>query len=114
MTSGILQYTLGLSVGGFIGGLNQASAKLAAFPGATLGLSAILEGVQKKMEQGAGLKQLADQTGETQGSLYRLQQGLKAVGIDSTATGSLLFAMNRALGGISEEGLPTAYTFSQI
>lgn len=112
--SALLQFTLGLATGPFISGLDEAGTKLKGFLAGMIGLEAVVEGVKNAMEKGAGLKQLSDQTGESIGNLYKVQQGLKAVGLDGSIAGTMLFQMNKALGGINEAGEPTAAVFGQL
>jgi hypothetical protein len=114
MSSGLLAFTLGLTTGGFTGPLATADAKLKGFVTGAIGLGAVIAGVQKALEKGAGLKQLSDQTGENIGNLYRLQQGFKAEGLDAGSVGTTLFMLNKALGGINDNGEPTAAVFSQM
>ncbi len=112
--NGLLAFTLGLTTNGFISNLGAADARLKGFIGGMVGLGAIVAGVQKAVEKGAGLKQLSDQTGESIGNLYRLQQGFKAVGLDAAGVGNTLFMLNKALGGINDNGEPTAGVFAQM
>lgn len=112
--NGLLQFTLGLNAGGFISNLGGADAKLKSFVGGMIGLSAIVAGVQSQIEKGAGLKQLSDQTGTSISTLYRLQRGFKAVGLDAGSVGNTIFMLNKALGGVNDNGEPTAGVFAQM
>jgi hypothetical protein len=114
MSNGLLSFTLGLGTGAFTGPLADASMKLKSFIGTVIGVGAIIEGVQRAFGKGAGLKELADQTGETIGNLYELERGFKAVGLDSESVGNTVFMLNKALGGINDNGEPTAAIFNQI
>lgn len=114
MASGVLQFTLGLTTGGFVSALGGADSKLKGFLGGMVGLGAISAGVWKQMEKGVALKKLADQSGESAGSIFKLQKGLKAVGADADSAGMLLFQMQKALGGVNEQGEPTAFVLSQL
>lgn len=112
--SGILQFTLGLTTGGFVSNLDRASSKLKGFVAGIIGIGSITDGVWRAIEKGAALKDLSEQTGETVGNLYRMQRALGAVGIDGQEAGNMLFMLNKALGGVSETGEPTAFVFNQL
>lgn len=109
-----LQFTLGLTAGGFLTSLSQADSRLKGFIGSMLSFGAVTAGVWNQIEKGAQLKALSDQTGESVGTLYKMQRGLKSVGLDAESTGSMIFRLQTALGGVSESGEPTAYVFGQL
>lgn len=107
MPAPLLQFTLGLATSAFVNPLKGATTALAGF----IGLGEGLHGIFAQIEKGADLYHLSKRTGETVPALYELQKGLKAVGLDSGATGTLIQQMNRALGGFSEMGEPTKDVF---
>ena len=110
----MLLFTLGLNAGTFVGPLGTADAKLKAFIGSAIGLGAVIEGVQKVLERGAGLAKLSDQTDTSIASLYRIQRGLQYIGLGAEDAGNMIFMLNKSLGGINDNGEPTAAVFSQI
>ena len=129
--SGVLQFSLGLTAGGFASAIAGADGKLKSFVGHALtlpgvgaavgglvasfaSLHAVVEGVMGAIEKGAGLEKLGKQTGESVGDLFRLQKALGAVDVDAGAAGAMIFNLRRALGGISETGEPTAHIFAQL
>lgn len=130
-SSGVMQFTLGLSAAGFTRGLDMAGQKAGSFvkhlatlsgTGVALELlftqlkvaANVVEGVLGTIERGAGLEKLSRTTGESVRSLYLLQQGLKAVGMDANGAGPMVMRLQKSLGGINEEGLPTGHVFAQL
>jgi hypothetical protein len=126
-----LEYAISLSTGAFMSGLSRVSSgtgalvsKMGALTGVGAAIGAgiagvkgmlnVVEGVESAIERGAGLQKLSDTTGVAVASLYRLQAGLKVVDVDAANAGPMILRMQRALGGVSEEGEPTAAIFSQI
>lgn len=128
---GVMQFALGLSTSAFTKSLESAGAKLGAFAknammltgtGAAIeagmqgikGLFNVVEGVSATFEKAEGLVHLAKTTGESVRSLVLLQSGLRAVGLDAGSAGNMIFMLQRALGGVNEEGLPTGHIFQQL
>jgi len=131
MSQGVLQYTLGLGTAQFTKAISGAEGKIkgltsslvaltgvgAAMAGGFAGLRGmanIIEGTLSAVERGAALEHLSRTTGESAGNLALLQSGLKAVGIDAASAGPMLLMMQRSLGGINDEGEPTAHIFAQL
>jgi hypothetical protein len=126
-----LDFTLGLSAHGFIQGMEKAegsvgrfletvgkftgvAAGLEAGMGALKGTGNVIEGVMAAIEKGAALEHLSRATGESVENLFLLQKGLKAVGLDAGGAGHMVFQMQKALGGVNENGEPTAKIFEQL
>lgn len=112
--SGVLEFALGLSTGGFLHHLSEASAEVKGFIGSMIGLGAIIEGVWKAMERGAELEHLSRRTGQSVHDLYALQRGFKAAGLASEEVSPALTMMERSLGGVSEMGEKTDDIFRRM
>lgn len=110
----VLQFTLGLATGGFVSSLKNVDKHLVGFIGGIASFGAATHGVLEAFEKGAALAGLSKMTGETVANLYKLQRGLKAVGLDSGDAGRMVYMLQRSLGGVNEEGVPTSHVFSQL
>ena len=111
---GVLEFTLGLQVNEFLSKLGLASGELLSLAGVGEALHKAMEKVFQAFEQGAALEHLSRRTGETAGNLYRLQAGLEAAGASAESMPSMLFLMQKALGGVSEMGESTADVFHKL
>jgi len=126
-----LEFSLALSTGAFMSGISKASSgarsmisSFSALTGVTgaigaavasaRGMANVVEGVDNAIARGAALQRISETTGESVAALARIQAGLKAVDIEAGAVGPMILRMQRALGGVSEEGEPTAGIFAQI
>jgi hypothetical protein len=131
MSVGLLQFSLGLASGQFNSALNTSFEKVKGFAGGLLNMTGTLaavgaamktlegaldlvEGPKKIIETGASLELLSKQTGESAANLYELQKGFKGVGLDASGVGAMVFHMQKALGGVNEQGESTSPIFSQI
>ena len=100
MSEGILQFSLGLTAGGFLDKIVECKGKLLEFAGAAFGADQLFEGFKNALERGDTLKHLSDQTGESVNSLYSLQEAFKTVGLSSEELPNMLIRMNQALSGL--------------
>jgi len=114
MNSGVLQFSLGLATGGFLNPLNSTIGKLAGFIGGMVSLGAITEGVMSAIERGAALEHLSKRTDTSVGSLFKLEKGFEAVGIEADSVGSVLFKLRKSLGGVNEYGEDTRNVFYRM
>ena len=131
MNGGVLQFSLGLTAGGFLGVLDKARAGVGGLAksalslpglGATIGgtiasissLQAVIGGVFSAIEKGAALEYLSKRTDTSVASLYELQKGFKAVGLDADQVGPMIFKMQKALGGVNEYGEDTRSVFFRL
>ncbi len=127
MPAGVLQFALGLSGGNFTGvaqraqgaitGLVGSSARLTGVGAALGGLAggfSLVSGVMDSIGRGDALFNLSKRTGQSVGDLFKLQEAFKAVGLDPGQVSPAILAMQRALGGVNENGEPTAEVFDQI
>ena len=114
MSANVLQFSLGMATGNFISALGAAEGKVKGFIGGLVGMGAIIAGVEKAFEKGAGLWELHERTGESTEDLYRLQKGFKAVGLQADDVRPAIFYMQRALGGVNEMGQDTSSIFHQL
>jgi len=111
---GKVAFTLGLETGGFLSALGPVGASVKGFIASFAGMGAIAEGVFGQIERGTALEHLSKRTGETVQSLYQLQKGFKAAGVDASAVAPVLFQMQRAIGGFNELGEPTRDIFAGL
>lgn len=131
MSAGVLQFSLGLTAGGFMGVLDKATSKVGGLSRAALSLPglgtalggaiasvsslhAMVEGVFGAIERGAALEHLSKRTDTTVESLFKLQKGFKAAGLDAENVGPMIFKMQKALGGVNEYGEDTKSIFFRM
>lgn len=95
------------TVGLGITGLTAAFYSLRSIEG-------VMEGVMKSFEAGRELAKMSRQTGETVGDLVMLRKAFTVAGVSGDMLGRSLFMMNKALGGVNEQGEPTAAAFGRI
>jgi hypothetical protein len=131
MNNGVLQFSLGLTAGGFLGVVERAknsvgglSSKLLSLPGlgtaiggtiaSVSSLDAVVEGVFNAIERGAALEHLSKRTDTSVASLFELQKGFSAVGADADQVGPMIFRMQKALGGVNEYGEDTRSIFARM
>jgi hypothetical protein len=115
MNNGVLQFTLGLQMGGFLSALSTASRATNAFFGVAAGsFAGFTAGIMEGIGKGAALEKLHKQTGESVGDLYRLEKGFEAVDVAVENVGPAVLAMQRALGGTNELGENTADIFKRM
>lgn len=114
MSSGVLQFTLGLSAGGFMGPLGLANRKVLGFIGTVASLGAITHGVMSAIEKGAELRHLSAQLQESSGEIYQLQEGFKAIGLDSEKASYMINYMRYAMSGVGQMGNRANLIFSRM
>ena len=114
MNSSVLQFTLGLGTGNFLHALGDAKGKVVGFIGSVAGFGAVMEGVFSAIEKGAALEHLSKRTSTAVSDLFQLQKGFKAAGVDSDSLGNTLFQMQKALGGVNEQGEDTKSIFYRM
>ncbi len=103
--AGVLQFTLGLEASKFIGEIQHAASELAHF---------FIEGVEGAFETGARLEHLSKRTGVAVSELFGLEKAFKAAGLSGDAVSTILFQMQKSLGGFSEFGTPTKDIFASM
>src|ERR1039458_5169880 len=109
-----LEFSLGLMTGGFLSNIAGAESKVMGFIGSMVSLGSVTEGVMHAIETGTALEHLHKRTGESVGSLVKLQSGFKAAGLSAEDVGPTLFFLQKSLGGINEFGEGTALTFNRM
>lgn len=131
MNAGVLQFSLGLTAGGFLGVLDKATSKVGGFSraalslpglGAALGgtiasigsLQAVVAGVFNAIEKGAALEHLSKRTSTSVADLFELQKGFKAVGLSADDVGPMIFKLQKSLGGVNEYGEDTRSVFFRM
>lgn len=124
-------YTTGLDPGPMQKGLASASAGLEKFKGLAGSLAGTLsvigvsfaafksaEGIADSLkgvfEAGKELRTVSAETGETVGSLVTLRKAFKEVGLSPDAVSHSIIMLQKALGGVNEEGQPTSFIFRQL
>jgi hypothetical protein len=126
--AGALNFTMGLATTGFLSKLGGAAGSLKNFNALALAanagmaaltvggaaLGATLAGVFKEIEAGGAMQDLSNRTGETVSDLTKLQYAFKQVGLDGGSVAPLLGQMQKALGGVNENGEPTGKVFEQL
>lgn len=120
--SGVLQYTLGLNAAAFVSGMNQAQSRLAAatakmrteFISVAAAIAPVAAAVRSSFRFGSDISDLALRTGETASTILTLRQAFTEAGIGAEMTGQALDMMRRALGGVNEDGQPTAKVFERL
>jgi hypothetical protein len=108
-------------VGRACGSLKSAIGTIAG-PLALLGVSfeafrslqGITEGLKGVFEAGLELRTLSRTTGQSVGDLRTLQMAFKETGVSADALPSALRLMQSALGGVNEDGQPTATVFNRL
>ena len=112
--AGVLEFTLGLEVSGFLHSMGLGSGAILGLERAAHGLHAVMEKTFGAIEQAGELEHLARRTGESVGNMFRLEEGFKAAGVSADTVGGTLFMMQTALGGVNEEGEDTSNIFSKL
>lgn len=112
--AGYLQFTLGLETEDFLRKTGISSAAIMGLASVGEALHKVMEKVFQSFEQGAALEHLSKRTGESAGRLYQLQEAMKACGASAEGLPTMLFQMQKALGGVSEMGESTADVFHKL
>ena len=126
-----LAATMTLNSGGFMNPLNAARSGMEAFRGAAakvtgalslIGLSfaafksaqGFTDALKGVFESGKELRTLSMITGQSITDLITLRRVFKEAGISADSLPHNLILLQKSLGGINEEGEPTAYVFRQL
>mgnify|MGYP001453070669 CR=1 FL=1 len=120
--SAALQYTLGLNAASFVSGLGVAQSRLAAataqirtqFLSIAAAITPVAAAARSAFGLGSELSDLALQTGESVTTLLRLRQAFTEAGLGGESVAQTLAMMRRALGGVNEDGQPTAKVFDRL
>lgn len=103
-----------VNFGKTIAGVGASVTGLAGLLAAFKGTHAIIEGTMAAFEKGHHLEKMAKQSGETISNIVVLQKAFKIAGVDSENLSMTLFNLQKALGGVNSEGIPTKEIFAQI
>jgi hypothetical protein len=114
MNAGVLQFSLGLATGGFLGPLGSISGHLKGFIGGLVGFGALTAGVMDAIKRGADLEALSKRTDTSVASLYQLQRGFQAVDLEAGSVGGVLFKLQKSMGGVNDEGQDTKSIFARL
>ncbi len=130
-----LSYSLNLDSGPMKAGLNAAKGAVAGFQNSVqssfaaiakvtglLGISFAAfksaEGIAGALKDvfaaGKELKTTSTITGQSISSLLQLRKAFQLVGLDSGSAQEALVKMQKALGGVNEEGMPTEGVFARL
>ena len=112
--AGELQFTIGLEISQFLHNIGLSSQAIIGLEKVGEGLKATLEKTFGVFEQGAFLEHLHKRTGESVASLYMLQKGFEAAGLESSDVAPMLFQMEKALGGVNDMGQDTGAVFARL
>jgi hypothetical protein len=114
MSNGVLQFTLGLTTGGFLSNLGGATVALKGFTAAAAGLGAMTAGVMHAIDQGTELDRLHHRLNTSAGDLFKLQRGFEAAGLSADDVSPLVFKLQKSLGGMNEMGQSTRVMFNNL
>lgn len=109
-----LEFALGLQTGNFIKNVVGAEAVLGALKAMAEGVESVFVKMDQAIERAAGLEVLHKRTGESVGTLYKLQEAFKAVELSSDTVPIMILRVQRALSGVNEMGLSTSTTFARL
>lgn len=126
-----LAATMSLQAGAFLGPLQQVRGQLAGTITHATSLAKVITGLGgafaafksaesvienffKVFEKGHALEKLHRVTGESVQDLVVLQKAFTAAGVDSGDLQRTLTMLQKALGGVNEQGEPTKFTFEQL
>lgn len=122
--SGVLNFTMGLNNGGFMGPLGGATAgmskmigvgtALAGALGTLTGLAAGFGGVWREIGEGDRLGELSARTKTSAKDLAMLEHAFNDVGVGSGSLAPMLLQLQKSLGGVNEQGEPTNATFAKL
>lgn len=112
--SNVLQFSLGLSSSQFLRYVASATTAIGGLLGVGLTVGAGLRGVFREINEGGRLFDLSRRTGENVASLFKLEQAFEDVGVPAGNLPTLIGQVQKALGGVNEQGEPTAAIFAQL
>lgn len=122
--SGVLNFTMGLANGGFMGPLGGATAgmskmlgigtALAGALGTLTGLGAGFAGVMSEINQGGRLFDLSKRSATGVRDLATLEHAFNDVGVGAGSVAPILAQLQKSLGGVNEQGEPTNETFKAL
>jgi len=127
----VLAYTLGLNGNPLTAGLNAAQQAVGRFksavgslmsPLAAVGVSfaafksaeGFAESLKGVFDAGRELKTMSAMTGQSVGDLVVLRKAFTDVGLAPDSLTHNLIMLQKSLGGVNEEGQPTAHIFNQL
>lgn len=87
---------------------------LAGAVGSVASTGALIHGVEGVIQKGAELNRLSRMTDMPVSELFQVQKGLSAIGADADAAAQMIYRLQKAMGGINEEGDPTKDVFERI
>lgn len=115
----------------FVAAMNKAreasSRAIETFKGVALGVTGLgatfagfrgaenfAEGIRDAIETGRQLVVQARQMSTNVASVVQLRKAFQDAGVDAGEAGTAVFMLQKALGGVSEEGVPTSTAFARI
>lgn len=103
----VLEFAIGLETGDFIKKVVSAEAVLGGLKKMAEGVEFVFHKMEQSIERAAGLEMLHKRTGESVGTLYRLQEAFKAVGLSGDGVPTMILRIQKTLGGFNEMGEKT-------
>jgi hypothetical protein len=91
-------------------GLTGLGSAMAAFQGS----EAFTEGIKSAIETGRAFAVQARQMSTSVAQVVELRRAFEEAGVGADGAGTAVYMLNKALGGVSEEGVPTATAFQRI
>jgi hypothetical protein len=91
-----------------------AVPEIAALVAVFASVEEVVTKVRESFEYGDKLNAFSRQTGESAESIAKLRRTFEYFDVSADAVGTTLFMLQRSLGGVSEEGEPTAAAFARI
>lgn len=131
MSDNVFAGTMTLSNAQFVNAMNQAQSAtmralaplktmalgltgLGAAFAALRGMDAVVDNIRGAFSKGRDLEILHRETGQSVTDLVELQKAFTSVKIPADSVSTALFFLNKALGGINEQGEPTGKAFARI
>lgn len=105
--AGSITYRLTLDSETFLKNLAKATAAWFAF-------KASLKAISDPFAEGFRLRILSKETNQSISDLVKLQWGAKAVGLETEQVNTILVRFQRALGGVTREGIPLQFVIQML
>ena len=122
--AGALNFQLGLQTSQFLSGLGAARGGLgqligmgsgvAALAAPFLSVGAVVSKVAQEFARGGQYFDLGKRLSETPGAIFQVGYALDQVGGSAGNAGNLINLLNKSMGGVNEQGEPTAKAFGQL
>src|SRR5689334_7265376 len=98
-------------VSGSVGKIAAAFAGLGVTLGAFKGIESVFSGIAGVAAKGFDLKKLSAASGQSVHDLVILQKAFEETGVGAESVGQSIYMLQKALGGVNEQGQPTKQIF---